>query len=136
MEARGFYADRGGLAAAPLVRIGIGFGRGSVVGTAALIDTGADVCVFPSTLFRFPLRERGEPDLMVEMADGSRIAARVLYPSITAGEIREREVASVVLPNTVPILGRSFLNRLALRLTAARNFVRLATVAIPRTREP
>jgi predicted aspartyl protease len=136
MEARGFYAQRGGLAAAPLVRIGIGFGRGSVVGTAALIDTGADVCVFPSTLFRFPVREKGEPDLVLEMADGSRIPARVVYPSITAGDIREREVASVVLPNTVPILGRSFLNRLAVRLTAALNLVRLETVGAPRIRGP
>jgi hypothetical protein len=132
MEAGGFYAEGEGLTPAPLVRIGVGFGQGSVVGTAALIDTGADVCVFPSTLFRFPLREKGEPDLIVEMADGSRVASRVLYPSITAGDIREREVASVVLPDTVPILGRSFLNRTALRLTAARNLVHLRTVGTPR----
>jgi predicted aspartyl protease len=128
VEARGYYSEREGLYPAPLIRIGVGFGRGSVVGTAALIDTGADVCVFPTHLFRFPLREKGEPELVVELADGSRIAARLLYPSITAGNIREREVASVVLPKTVPTLGRSFLNRLAVHSTAARNLVRLRVV--------
>lgn len=126
MDAQGFYAEGEGLTSAPHVRIGVGFGRGNVVGTAALIDTGADVCVFPSSLFPFPLREKGEPDLVVELADGSWISARLLYPSITAGDIREREVASVVLRDAVPILGRSFLNRLAVRLVASRGLVHLA----------
>jgi len=98
MEASGFYAEGEGLTPAPFVRIGVGFGRGNVVGTAALIDTGSDVCVFPSSLFRFPLRQAGELDVLVEMVDGSQISARLLYPSITAGDIRERVVASVVLP--------------------------------------
>ena len=126
MEARGFYSDDEGATPAPMVRIGIGFGRGNVVGASALIDTGADVCVFPASLFRFRIREKGEP-IIVEMADGTRVSSRILYPSIAAGDIRETGVASVILPDAVPIVGRSFLNRLEVRLTAARDLVRLAT---------
>jgi len=127
MEAQGSYAEGEGITLAPKLRIGIGFGRGSVVGTSALIDTGADVCVFPSSLFRFSLVEKGEP-VVVEIADGTRVASRILYPSITAGDIRETGVASVILPGAVPIVGRSFLNRLAVRLTAAQDLVRLRTL--------
>ncbi len=128
MEARGFFAQGEGVTRAPKVRIGIGFGRGSVVGTSALIDTGADVCVFPSSLFRFPLVEKREPDIVVEMADGRRVATRILYPSITAGDIRESGVACVILPDAVPIVGRSFLNRLSVRLTALQDLVHLRTI--------
>ncbi len=128
MEARGFYAEDEGVTRAPKVRVGIGFGRGSVVGASALVDTGADVCVFPSSLFRFPLVEKREPDIVVEMADGTRLATRILYPSITAGDIRETGVASVILPVVVPIVGRSFLNRLAVRLVARRGLVHLGTL--------
>jgi len=129
MEARGFYAEGEGLTPAPRIRVGIGFGRGYVVGTSALIDTGADVCVFPSSLFRFHIASKGEPDIVVEMADGSQVATRVLYPSVTAGDIREPGVASVILPDAVPIIGRSFLNRMAVRLTAKHDLVRLTTVS-------
>jgi len=133
MEARGLYAGGEGLTPAPVVRVGIGFGRGNVVGATALIDTGADVCVFPPSLFRFPVAEKGEPDFVVEMADGTTVSTRILYPSITAGDIRETEVASVILPRSVPIVGRSFLNRLAVRLTAARGLVHLRTIGRPRS---
>jgi len=135
MEARGFYAEGDGLTLAPKLRVGIGFGRGSVVGASAIVDTGADVCAFPSSVFPFPLSEKREPDIVVEMADGSLVPAQILYPSITAGDIRERGVASVVLPHTVPIVGRSFLNRLAVRLTAQRGVVHLMTLEGPKRRE-
>ncbi len=125
MEARGFYAQGEGITPAPKLRVGVGFGRDNIVGASALVDTGADVCVFPSSLFPFRLAEKREPDIVVEMADGSWVAAPVVYPSITAGDIRELGVASVVLPNATPIIGRSFLNRLAVRLTAASGLVHL-----------
>ena len=128
MDALGFYQSDERVTPAPKVRIGIGFGRGNVVGASALIDTGADVCVFPSSLFRFPLGEKGEPDVVVEMADGTRVATRILYPSITAGDIRETAVPTVILPRSIPIVGRSFLNRLAVRLTAERGLVHLRTL--------
>jgi len=128
MEARGSYAEGEGISLAPKLRVGIGFGRGSVVGASALVDTGADVCAFPSSLFPFRLAEKREPDVVLEMADGSWVPSQVLYPSITAGDIRERGIASVILPGGVPILGRTFLNRLAVRLTAQYGLVHLRTL--------
>src|SRR2546428_10866840 len=87
MEARGFYSEDEEATPAPMVRIGIGFGRGNAVGASALIDTGADVCVFPASLFRFRSGEKGEP-IIVEIADATRVSSRILYPSITAGVLR------------------------------------------------
>ncbi len=128
MEARGFFAGDAGLTPAPKLRVGVGFGRGRVVATSALIDTGADVCVFPASLFPWPVPERTEPGIVLEMADGTQAHAPLLYPSITAGDIRETAVASAILPDVPPIIGRSFLNRLALRITAVRDLVHLRTV--------
>ncbi len=128
MEARGFFETAGGLNAAPMLRVGIGFGRGLVVAASALIDTGADVCVFPTSLFPWPVPGRGEPDSVLEMADGTRATAPIRYPSVTAGDIRETAVASAILPDVPPILGRSFLNRFDLRVAASRGLVRLETV--------
>lgn len=128
MEASGFFSEEHGVTQAPVIRIGVGFGRGQVVGTTAIIDTGSDLCVFPASLFRWEIPARGELEAQLEMADGTLVPAPVRYPSVTAGGIREVAVASVVLPVSPPILGRSFLNRVDLRVAARLGLVRLHTV--------
>ena len=130
-EARGDFERGSGLTATPKVRVGVGFGRDRIAGTSALVDTGSDLCVFPASLFPWRIPERGEPDVELEIADGSVFPATLSYPSVTVGDIRETEVASVILPNAPPILGRSFLNRCALRVTARHDLVHLRGVSAP-----
>ena len=129
MEARGFFERGAELTVAPRVRVGVGFGRDRVVGATALVDTGSDVCAFPESMFPWGVPERGEPSVWIEFANGEGFSATLRYPSITVGEIREVRVATVVLPDTPPILGRSFLNRCAIKIEAARDLVHLRRIA-------
>lgn len=128
MAALGFFDEGQGLSPAPMVRVGVGFGRDRVVGMAAFVDTGSDLCVFPAAFTRGLAPEKGEPVVVLELADGRRVAGPLVYPSVTAGDLRETAVASTILPDAPAILGRSFLNRLDLRVVAARGLVRLETV--------
>ncbi len=128
MQAFGYFNEGQAIAAAPMIRIGVGFGRDRVVGMPALVDTGSDLCVFPASLAQGLAPERGEPVAILEMADGRTVAAPLVYPSVTAGNLRETEVASAILPGAPAILGRSFLNRLDLRIVATRRLVRLQSV--------
>jgi len=130
-EARGCFERGSGLTATPKVRVGVGFGPDRVAGTSALVDTGSDLCLFPASLFPWRISERGEPDVEIEIADGSVFPATLSYPSVTVGDIRETEVASVILPNVPPILGRSFLNRCALRISARHDLVHIRGVSAP-----
>jgi predicted aspartyl protease len=125
VPALGYFDDGDVLEAAPMIRVGVGFGRDRVVGMPAFVDTGSDLCLFPSALTRGMESERGEPMATLEMADGRRVIAPIVYPSVTVGDIRETAVASAILRGAPAILGRSFLNRLDLRIVAARGLVRL-----------
>ena len=129
MEARGFFERGDELTSAPRLRVAIGFGPDRVAGATALVDTGADICVFPASLFPWPLPGTEAPDVTLTMGDGITLDTTLRFPSITAGDIREIGVPSAVLPGATPILGRSFLNRLALRITAAQGLVHLRTVS-------
>jgi predicted aspartyl protease len=111
-----------------MVRVGVGFGRDRVVVMPAFVDTGSDLCIFPADLVRGLAAEKGEPVVVLEMADGRTVPAPIVYPSVTAGDIRETAVASALLPDAPAILGRSFLNRLDLRVVAMRGLVRLDVV--------
>src|SRR5437867_3604185 len=82
-------------------------GRDRVVGMPALVDPGSDLCVFPASLAQGLAPEKGEPVVILEMADGRTVDAPLVYPSITAGNLRETEVASAILPDAPAILGRS-----------------------------
>jgi len=128
VQAFGYFDEGQAIAAAPMMRVGVGFGRGRVVGMPALVDTGSDLCVFPASLAQGLAPEKGEPVVILEMADGRTVAAPLVYPSVTTGNIRETEVASAILPDAPAILGRSFLNRLDLRIVATRRLVRLQSV--------
>jgi len=128
VQAFGYFNAGHAIAAAPMIRIGVGFGRDRVVGMPALVDTGSDLCVFPASLAQGLAPEKGEPVVILEMADGRTVDAPLVYPSITAGNLRETEVASAILPDAPAILGRSFLNRLDVHLTAAQDLVRLRTL--------
>ena len=131
-EARGFFERGEGLTAAPKVRIGVGFGRDRVVATSALVDTGSDLCIFPPSLFPWRIPDKGEPDVLLEMGDGRTLPASLRYPSVTVVEIREAAVASALLPEAPAILGRSFLNRCAIRVSAPHGLVHLRRVSGPR----
>lgn len=132
MPVLGFLDEGQGLVAAPMMRVGVGFGRDRVVGMPAIVDTGSDLCVFPAALVGGLAPEKGEPMIILEMGDGRRVPAQLAYPSVTAGDIRETAVASAILPDASPIIGRSFLNRIDLRIVAAHGLVRLGAVRDPR----
>lgn len=127
-SARGYFDEGQGLAEAPMVRVGVGFGRDRVVGMTAFVDTGSDLCIFPAELTQGLAPEKGEPWVVLEMADGREVPAPVVYPSVTVGDLRETAVASAILPGASAILGRSFLNRIDLRVVAARGLVHLQEV--------
>ena len=124
-EARGRFEPGEGLTEAPRVRVGIGFGRDRVVSTSAVVDTGADVCVFPSELFPRALSGVRSRAILVQNMWGDRRPATVCYPAITVGTIRVNGVASVVFAGVEALLGRSFLNRLEVRLSAPKDLVLL-----------
>jgi predicted aspartyl protease len=128
VQAFGYFNEGQAIAAAPMIRVGVGFGRDRVVGMPALVDTGSDLCVFPASLAQGLAPEKGEPVVILELADGRTVTAALVYPSVTAGNLRETEVASAILPDAPAILGRSFLNRLDLRIVATRRLVRLQSV--------
>src|SRR2546422_2885221 len=130
MPAVGFFDDGQGLAAAPMIRVGVGFGRDRLVGMPAFVDTGSDICLSPASRTRGLAADRGEPIVELEMADGRTVFAPLVYPSVTAGDIRESAVASAILPDAPAIIGRSFLNRLDLRIVAPRRLVRLEIVRV------
>jgi predicted aspartyl protease len=129
-EARGFYVAEGGPTQAPVIRIGVGFGRDRVFTTPALVDTGSDVCVFSSELVRWPLPEGPVADMLMETAGGNRFPATCYFPAITVGDIRIEGIATVLLEGAGAILGRSFLNLCEVRLSAQDGRVLL------RRREP
>jgi len=124
-EARGRFELGEGLTDAPMVRVGIGFGRDRVVSTSAVVDTGADVCVFPSELFPWALSGVRSGEILVQSVWGDSRPAIVYYPAITVGSIRVDGVASVVFAGVEALLGRSFLNRLELRISALKDLVLL-----------
>ena len=70
MQAFGYFNVGHVIAAAPMIRIGVGFGRDRVVATPAIVDTGSDLCVFPASLAQGLAPEKGEPVVILEMADG------------------------------------------------------------------
>ncbi len=122
-EARGHFEPRP-WAAAPIVHVGVGFGRDRVFATAAVVDTGADVCLFPPELVAGPIPPAPTEPVFVEVADGSRVPTTCHYPAITVGDIRIEGVATVFLDGE-PLLGRSFLNRCEVRLIAQDGLVLL-----------
>lgn len=122
-EARGGFERGEGLTAAPTVRVGIGFSRNRVASTSAIVDTGAEVCLFPKELFPWTLSGVRSGGMILETAGGDARPITVYYPSITVGTIRLLGVASAVLPGSPSLLGRSFLNRLDIRLAAQKNLV-------------
>ncbi len=124
-EARGFYEREGALTPAPMVRLGFGFGPDRVVATAAVVDTGSDLCVIPKEIVPWPLPESPVLPLLVEGVGGPPFPATATFPSITAGDIRIPYVATLVLAGADAILGRSFLNQCELRLSAERGTVLL-----------
>jgi hypothetical protein len=128
MEARGFFERGTELTSAPKLRVGIGFGRDRVAAATAFVDTGSDLCLFPPSLFPWPLPAVRVPRVLLELADQSVVEASIHFPNITAGDIREPAVPAAILPDAPPILGRSFLNRLALRMAAAQDLVHLRTL--------
>lgn len=134
-EARGRFERSEGLTVAPSVRVGIGFGRDRVVSTSAVVDTGADVCVFPSGLFPWTLSGVRSSAVLVRSVWGDNRPATVYYPAITVGTIRVNGVASVVLAGMEALLGRSFLNLLELRLSTPQDLVLLRETAAGRRRE-
>lgn len=124
-EARGAFEPGEGLTAAPTIRVGIGFGGNRVVSTSAIIDTGAEVCLFPEELFPWTLSGVRSGGMVLESAGGDARPIMVYYPSLTVGAIRVEGVASAVLPGSPSLLGRSFLNRLEIRLAARKDLVLL-----------
>ena len=124
-EARGRFERGEGLTVAPMVRVGVGSGRDRVVSTSAVVDIGADVCAFPSELFPWALSGVRSGAILVQDVWGDSRPAIVYYPAITVGTIRVNGVASVVSAGVEALLGRSFLNRVEVRLSAPRNLVLL-----------
>ena len=122
-EARGRFERGEGLTDAPRVRVGIGFGRDRVVSTSAVVDTGADICLFPEALFPWPLAGVRSSGMILQSAGGDEQPATVYYPAITVGAIRHLGVASAVLLGAEALLGRSFLNRLEIHLKARADVV-------------
>jgi len=122
-EARGRFERGHGLTAAPRVRIGIGFGKDRVASTPAIVDTGADVCVFAKELFPWPLSGVRSTGIVLQTVGGDEEPATIYYPAITVGTIRLTGVASAVLAGAEALLGRSFLNRCEVRLSARRGLV-------------
>jgi hypothetical protein len=124
-EARGQFERSEGLTDVPRVRVGIGFGRDRVASISAVVDTGADVCVFPSELFPWTLSAVRSGVILVQNVWGDSRPAIVYYPSVTVGTIRVNGVASIVSAGVEALLGRSFLNRMELRLSEQKNLVLL-----------
>jgi len=63
--------------------------------------------------------------ILVQSVWGDSRPAVIYYPSITVGTIRVNGVASVVSAGVEAVLGRSFLNRVEVRLSASKNLVLL-----------
>jgi hypothetical protein len=105
--------------------VGIEFGRDRVAATSAIVDTGADVCIFPEGLFPWPLTGVRSSEMILTSLGGEGYPAAVYYPAITVGTIRLEGVASAVVPGADALLGRSFLNRCEVLLSARRDLVRL-----------
>jgi len=126
--AEGFYEPGETLTPVPKVRIAVGFGPGQVLAFTAVVDTGSDVCIFPAEPFRgIPL---GEPAALLQVSPfgGDSFGAPARLPSISMGDLRETEVASILVPGAEPLLGRSFLNRVRLELEARQGLVRFEVV--------
>ena len=126
-SASGFYEQGEELTPVPTVRVGVGFGPGKVVAFAAVLDTGSDVCIFPEESFRG--MTLGEPAALLEVRPfgATPFGAPARLPSVTAGDLRETAVISVLVPGADPVIGRSFLNRCRLELDARSGLVRLET---------
>lgn len=124
-EAHGRFEQGDGLTAAPRVPVGIGFGKDRVASTSAIVDTGADVCVFAKELFPWPLSGVRSTGVFLRTVGGDEQPATICYPAITVGTIRLTGVASAILAGAEALLGRSFLNRCEVALSARRNVVLL-----------
>ena len=124
-EGRGRFERGDGLTVIPRVRVGIGFGRDRVASTSAIVDTGADVCVFPEGLFPWTLGGLRSSEMVLRTLGEEAYPVAVYYPAITLGTIRLTGVASAVLAGAEALLGRSFLNRCEIRLSAREDVVLL-----------
>jgi len=124
-EAHGRFERGDGLTPAPRVRVGVGFGKDRVASTSAVVDTGADICLFPEGLFPWPLSGVRSSGMILQSAGGDEHPATVYYPAITVGAIRFLGIASAVLPGAEALLGRSFLNRLEIHLSAREDVLLL-----------
>jgi predicted aspartyl protease len=124
-EGRGRYARGEGLLPAPYVRVGVGFGKDRVAAASALVDTGADVCLFPAELLPWALSGLSSAEMVLTPVGDETYPVTVYYPTVTVGTIRVEGVACAVLPGVDPLLGRSFLNHCEVLLSAPKDVVRL-----------
>ena len=124
-EGRGRFARGEGFLPAPYVRVGVGFGKDRVAAASALVDSGADVCLFPAELLPWALSGLSSTEMVLTPAEYETYPVTVYYPSLTVGTIRMEGVACAVLPGADPLLGRSFLNECEVLLSAREDVVRL-----------
>ncbi len=124
-EGHGRFVRGEGLLPAPRVRAGVGFGRDRVAAASAIVDTGADVCVFPGEILHRDLSGLRSCEMVLTSVGDEEYPATVYYPTVTVGTIRVEGVASAVLPGADALLGRSFLNECEVFSSARRDVVRL-----------
>ena len=124
-EGHGRFVRGEGLLPSPRVRVGVAFGSGRVAAASAIVDTGADVCVFPGELLPWDLSGLRSGEMVLTSVGDEEYPATVYYPTVTVGTIRLEGVASAVLPGAEALLGRSFLNECEVFLSARRDVVRL-----------
>ena len=128
-RAEGFFRQgEEELTPAPRLRIGVGFGPGRIAAFTAVLDTGSDLCVFPVEAFEKMGLDEPPAFREVRGFDGTSSEAPAYYPSITAGDLRERGVEAILLPGVEPLVGRNFLNRFRVLLDSSEDLV---TVEIP-----
>ena len=121
-RASGFWEASEGRVPAPRLRVGLGFGPGRLAAFEALVDSGSDVCVFPTVVTPEP---GSQPVAFLELAGltGDPVNVPTYRGTITAGDIREIDIDVVLLQGAEPLLGRSFLNRCRVTLDAPARVV-------------